>query len=166
MLICIGKILKPFKQDGEVAVLPYTPDSSRFEILKEVLLKKDKISLVRNIKYVKLYDKKIILRFESVNNRDDAITLSGMEIMIREEEKIKVPDGSFFIDEIMGLEVFFIDNIVGTVDGFLNETSENPIIRIKTDDDYFHVPFQKGFIEEVCDDKIILTTECEELVGL
>lgn len=166
MLICIGKILKPFKQAGEVAVLPYTPDSSRFEKLGEVLLKKDKVSLVCKIKYVKIYDKKLILRFESINNRDEAITLSGMEIMIREEEKIEIPDGSFFIDEIMGLDVSINGQNLGIVDGFLNEASENPIVRIKKDGDYFHVPFIKRFIQEITEDGIILSENSKELLSL
>jgi len=166
MLICVGKILKPFGQKGEVNVLPYTDNIERFKDLDKVLLKKGNHSLIRSILEVKIYHKKLIIRFEGSENRENAMGLNGMEIMIREEERIVPPEGSFFIDEIIGMVVIFEEQIIGNVEGILNESGDNPLIRVRRENEYFHVPFIKQFIHEITEDRIILSENSRELLSL
>jgi 16S rRNA processing protein RimM len=166
MLICVGKVIKPFKQGGEVSIMPYTPNSERFKKLDEVLLKNEFDSIVCKIESIKIYDKKLILKFKSFNSRDDAIKLRGMDIMIREEEKITPKKGEFFIDDIFDKGVFIDNELIGYVDGFMNEESENPILRVKIENDYFYVPFLKRFVKEVSEDGIILCESSRELIDI
>ena len=102
----LGKVLKPQGIKGEVKIEAYTDDLSRFSYLKYVFIKKDgvmeKISVTKS-RYDSL---NAYLLLEGVCDRNDAEKLRGVYLYIDRQNAAKLPEGSYYIRDLIGLEVF------------------------------------------------------------
>jgi 16S rRNA processing protein RimM len=77
----------------------------------------------------------ILISADGVNDRDAAESLKGRTITVSQEERVKLPEGEYWIDSLIGLEV--IDDESGERLGGLEEiinTSGNDVYLIRTDD--------------------------------
>ena len=104
--VLIGKILKPHGIAGEVAIESFTTDDSRFMELDSVLLRDKKGSVTeQGVESARLTNKGILLKLEGIDDRDAAEALRNVEILIHESERLPLPKGRAYYDEIVGMSV-------------------------------------------------------------
>ena len=76
----------------------------------------------------------MLVRAENVNTREEAEALRGLIIKIKKEERVSLPEGHYWIDDLIGLSVKDSETleelghikdvfVTGGVDVFLVETS-------------------------------------------
>ena len=108
-LVTIGKVIAPFGIKGEVKVYPYSDFLERCHLLKKVFLEGDKFSGFKAVKKAFIHKYLWIMHFEGCETRDDAIALSGMMVKILSSERIPLPEGEYYFDQIIGLDTFTVD---------------------------------------------------------
>ena len=115
----VGQIVNTFGIKGQVKVKPFTDDLERFEELKSVLVEKGKELIEMQIEEVK-YQQTVVL-----------LKLKGCYLKIKREDARKLPNDTYFIADLIGLNVYTEDGILlGKVDDIYNNKS-NDIYVIK-----------------------------------
>jgi len=119
-MITIGKIVASFGIKGEVKVYPYSDFLDRVFLLKKVLLEKKEFRGSRIIKKAFIHKNIWIMHFEGCDSRDDADGLIGTMIKIPASERVPLPKGSYYFDQIIGLKAITVDGEkLGIVDEIL-----------------------------------------------
>jgi 16S rRNA processing protein RimM len=99
--ILIGKIVNVFGVTGEVKVYSYSGESDRFETLETVTVDGRQLE-IQAVKYSRNMP---VLKLEGVNSRDDAERLRGKEVFMDEEDLEELPEGEYYIRDLIGMEV-------------------------------------------------------------
>ncbi len=83
------------------------------------------------IQSVSPYKKKILLKFDEIDDIDSAERLIGAEILIQREKFPELDDGEFYWVDIIGLSVFTVDGeSLGRVDSII-PTGSNDVYVVK-----------------------------------
>ena len=105
--LIIGRIGGAHGVRGEVKITPLTDDVRRFSSLKEVMILDDKEHLKETLKVsgARVDDSRTLLKFEGIDDRDVVGKLNGYFIAVSRENAVKLPEGRFFIADLIGLTV-------------------------------------------------------------
>lgn len=104
----VGKIVNTFGLKGEVKVIPLTDSPERFSELEYVLLE-DNLSQRLTIERYRVKDNIVIMKFKEISSIDDAQKLKNRFLVIERERAKKLPEDTYFICDIIGLEVCDLD---------------------------------------------------------
>lgn len=150
-LVLIARVRKVYGLKGEVEIEPFTWNEKRFKKLTHVFLK-DQKGTVRDaeIESVHYVHKGIRLKFKGCDDRTAAEHLRGVEILIPEQDRAKLPKGRAYYDEIIGLAV--VDD----------ETSE----RLGTITNVLDMPASDIFVLDLGGREHLLTNSGEEIRSL
>ena len=130
----IGQIVNHFGIKGMVKVNPFTDDISQFEKLKSILLVKDgKLSEVE-IEETKYSKNQVLLKLKGIDTVEEAEKYRGCYIKIARKNARKLPEGTYFIADLLGLSVYTDEDILlGKVEDIYN-SGANDIYVIKSED--------------------------------
>ena len=127
----VGQIVNTFGIKGQVKVKPFTDDLERFEELKSVLVEKGKELMEMQIEEVKYQQTVVLLKLKGIEDMNMAEKLKGCYLKIKREDARKLPNDTYFIADLIGLNVYTEDGILlGKVDDIYNNKS-NDIYVIK-----------------------------------
>lgn len=109
--ISIGRIIKAHGIKGEVVVVPLTDDLHQFEHLKLIALRNSQAERhFFNIERVRIDSNRILIKFDTIDDRDSAFRLKGWYIEKRTDECEKLPADQYYIFDLIGLKVKTTDN--------------------------------------------------------
>lgn len=100
-LISIGQIINTHGVKGELKIYPLTDDIKRFRKLKEVVIDGEK----KQVSWCKLQSDRVILKIEGIDSMDQAMKFKGKYLEVTREEAVKLPEGRFFVADIIGCNV-------------------------------------------------------------
>lgn len=103
--ISIGKVLSPHGIGGLVKVFPYTDFPERISLLQEVDLLTDKERTRYVVEKGSIYGRFWLVKFSGINSREEAAGLNGRLMVIPREDRMPLPDGSYYHDQLIGLQV-------------------------------------------------------------
>ena len=125
----VGKIVNTFGIKGEVKVNLYTEDINNFKNNSKVYVN-DKEMQVENSR---LQKNMLILKLKGIDNMNDAEDLRGSIIKVN-RSKNELPEGTYYIADLIGLDVYTEDgSLLGKVIDIYN-TGANDIYTVKTQD--------------------------------
>lgn len=110
----IGTIAGSHGIRGDVKVYPTTDDISRFRKLKTVLVNiggKDQEIKVSGVKYA---GSLVVMHLEGYNTPEEVRTLRNKPIMVLRKDAIQLPEGQYFIGDLVGMAVY-TDAVVSTL---------------------------------------------------
>jgi 16S rRNA processing protein RimM len=149
----IAEIVNTHALKGEVSCLIHTDFLDRFENLKNVfLLNKEyekKHELI--IESFRFHKNRVLLKFKNIDDINDVLKYKGLFIAVLEEEKYKLDDKTFYIDDLLGIDVIdsSSEQIIGTVVDCYSNVS-NDIIEIKLyNREIITLPFIEKFFGKV-----------------
>ena len=127
----VGQIVNTFGIKGDVKVKPFTDDVERFEELKKVYIcKKEKLEEVE-IEEVKYHKDMVLLKLKGIDNMNEAEKLKGLYLKIDRKNAKKLPKDTYFIADLLGLEVYSDENeYLGKVDDIF-PTGANDVYVVK-----------------------------------
>lgn len=130
----IGQIVNTVGLKGFVRVVPYTDDNTRFELLKSVYLVDKKHYKKYDIEEVKYQKNLVLLKFKNINTIEQAEELRNFYIEIDRKDAVKLPENSYFIVDLIGLEVYNIENkeLLGKIEDVFS-TKSNDVYVIKNE---------------------------------
>ena len=127
----VGQIVNTFGIKGEVKVIPFTDDIKRFDELKNVYVKTKKESKQYKVENVKYHKNMVLIKLEGINNVESAETLRNAFLEIDRKDAIPLEKGTYFIADLIGLEVYTEEGkLLGKVDDIYN-TGSNDIYVVK-----------------------------------
>jgi len=144
--IRIGKIIKSHGLKGEFKIYPYTSDISSFNNYKTVYV--EDIETPYNLQYIKNMNNLLIGKFKEIDNIDDLPEVSGKSIFIDYSEKRQMQEDEYLISDLIGLEVYERDKLIGVVDDVL-QYGANDVFKIKSGSMERFIPNVKKFIKKI-----------------
>ena len=122
----IGQIVNTFGIKGMVKVKPFSDDIRRFDKLKNVYIKKNSIEEKYIIEEVKYHKQMVLIKFKGIDKIEEAELLKNSYILINREDEEDLPEGTYYIADLIGLEVYTDENVkLGTVDDIYNHGSSD-----------------------------------------
>ena len=159
-ITCIGKIINTHGIKGELKVEPYTFDNKRFSKLKSVYVGNDlKEFLIKKVRVNNF----VYITFEEFENINDVLNLKGLEIYIKDEDRLDLEEDQYYISDIIGKKVYDTeDNYIGILKNVL-EYPANDVFIIESDDkSIYQIPAVKEFIKKI--DSIITIKLIEGMI--
>ena len=127
----IGQIVNTSGLKGVVKVNPFTDDITRFEKLKTVLLDKNGTLVEYEIEQVRYHKNMVMLKLKGIDDINQAEMLRNLYIKINRKDAVKLPKDSYFIVDLLGLEVYTVEGeLLGTVNDIF-PTGSNDVYVVK-----------------------------------
>ncbi len=127
----VGQIVNTFGIKGQLKVKPFTDDMERFEELKTVYIcKKNEMKKVE-IEDVKYNKQCVLLKVKGIEDLTEAEKYKGLFLKIDRKDAKKLPKDTYFIADILGLEVYTDEGkLLGKVDDIF-PTGANDVYIVK-----------------------------------
>jgi 16S rRNA processing protein RimM len=100
----IGNVLRPQGTKGEVKVAPVSSRPERFKLLKTVYLRKNDIQTC-SIETVRLGKGFVFIKFKEITTRTAAESLRDAEILIDQQDLIRLKADEYFVHDVIGCRV-------------------------------------------------------------
>ena len=127
----IGQIVNTFGIKGQVKVVPFTDDITRFDYLKNVYVKNKKETKQYEVEEVKYHKNFVLLKFKGINYMEEAETLRDSFLEVDREDAIPLEEDTYYIVDLIGLEVYSDENkLLGKLEDIFN-TGSNDIYVVK-----------------------------------
>lgn len=129
----VGQIVNTFGVKGMLKVKPFTDDVERFEELEKVYIcKKEKLEEVE-IEEVKYHKDMVLLKVKGIDNINEAEKVKGLYLKIDRKNAKKLPKDTYFIADLLGLEVYTDKGeFLGKVDDIFR-TGANDVYVVKNE---------------------------------
>ena len=146
-LIEIGKIVNTHGLKGEVKIVPWLDYPEVFETFETVYTENKKsIFKVKNVKYQK---SNIIVKFDGLDNINEAEKLKNTTLYVEKSLFDDLPEGTYLIADIIGLEVFEDGISFGKVTDVFSTGSNDIYVVEKKGSKQLLLPIIDGVIQEV-----------------
>lgn len=136
--IRIGKILNTQGNRGALRVLPLTDYPERFQKMTRVRVAISGLLRDLNVEDTYFHKKYVIMKFKEIQDMNAAGELKGGFLVLSRAELMPLPENSFYIFELIGLEVFdplgvrlgLLTDIIqtGSNDVYVVETGRKPLL--------------------------------------
>ncbi len=150
--ISIGKVLSPHGIGGLVKVFPYTDFPERISLLREVELLSDRERTMYVVEKGSIYGRFWLVKFSGINSREEAAGLNGRLMVIPREDRLPLPDGSFYHDQLVGLQVHSIQGeSIGVVTDIITTGGHDLLVvdRSEPGQKQLLIPVVGRFVREV-----------------
>lgn len=106
-MVMVGEIVRPHGLAGAVKVRATTDDPQRLSLLEEVKLERDGRTLGEyRVERVQIGAGEVFVKFQSVDDRNQAETLRGASLMIPRAARLPAPADQYYHFEIIGLPAY------------------------------------------------------------
>ena len=108
----IGKIVRPHGVKGVVRAETYTSNPKRFKVLKELSVD----GQVYEAESIAIdSDGYMLIKLKGINTMDDAEKLRGKNVVVKRTQLPKLPNGNYYIDDLIGCDVLVDGDKLGTL---------------------------------------------------
>lgn len=104
-LIAVGEVLTTHGLKGEVKISPLTDDKERWLELKRVFLCSAKDRRELEVEGVRFHRETVIVKFHGICTVEEVEKFRGLFLWIPRHERPPLPEGRFYIDDLLDLEV-------------------------------------------------------------
>ena len=122
----IGKIVNTHGLKGHVKVEPWCDGIETFEYLDSIFIKGTEY----NIESVKPHKNIFLLKLKNIDDINVAEGFKGAIITADREKLPPLPEGTYYITDIIGLEVYEDEKYIGKISDWI-ETGSNNVYVIK-----------------------------------
>jgi len=105
-LIEIGQVAKPQGLKGFIKINPFTDDMQKFKNYKRVFIKNTEYK-IEDLKYNK---NQVIIKLKGIDTVEEAEKLRNLYLYIDKSDLAELPEDSYYIVDLIGLEVFNEEN--------------------------------------------------------
>lgn len=130
----IGKIIKAHGVRGELKVHPYSDFPERVRSLTRVFLESGGTDKPYQVLSAFVHGRFWVLSLEGVTNPDEAEPLRGTLVKIPLAERVPLPEGTYYLDELIGMEVYTAEGLyLGRLSEVL-QTGSNDVYVVNGED--------------------------------
>lgn len=156
-MLKVGKIINTHGVRGDLKVFPLTDYMERFEELSWVYVDGSNEKLyIKNVKYMPTV---VLLSFEGYEDINLVEKFKDKYLLIDESQRMDLPKDTYYIADIVGLDVYTAQNeYMGKVKDIIQTGSNDVYVIEGGDNKEIMIPAVKEFIPEICleEGKIII----------
>lgn len=146
----IGQIVNTFGIKGQVKVIPFTDDMTQFDTLKQIYIEKRKNLELFKIEKTNYHKNMIILKLKGIDTPEQAESLRNCYIKINRKDARKLPEGTYFIVDLIGLDVYTDEEkLLGTLEDIYNAGSSDIYVVRNSEGKQILLPAIKDVIKKV-----------------
>ncbi len=108
----IGQIVNSYGLKGQMKVVPFTDNIQRFSKLKTIYIEIEKQLKEFKIEEVKYHKNNILIKLENINDINVAEKYKNCYIKIDRKDAVKLPEDTYFIVDLIGIEVFTQESVL------------------------------------------------------
>lgn len=148
--LIIGQLVNTHGVKGELKTIVLTDDPQRFLDLEWVYLDKKGTLEKYFISSVKFFKHLVIIKFDGVDSIEAAEKLKGYYLKVDRANAVKLPKDSFFITDILGMQVYNENNeLLGKLLDVI-QTGSNDVYIVKNDEGKeILIPALKSVVKEI-----------------
>ncbi len=163
--VVIGKIISAHGTGGMVKVLPFSDFPDRVHLLQEVELEQECRRRIFPVEDSSVHGKYWLIKFRGVNSRDEAEALRSSMVRIPKQERVALPEGAYYYDQLEGLHVYdSAGSLLGVVVEVIPGGGHDQILitRAGEKDKKNMIPAVKDFIRRIDITERIMIVELPE----
>ncbi|MHB8064207.1 MAG: ribosome maturation factor RimM [Ruminiclostridium sp.] len=148
--LIIGQLVNTHGVKGELKSTVLTDDPQRFLDLEWVYIDKKGTLEKYFISGVKFLKHLVVLKFDGVDSIEAAEKLKGLYLKIDRANAVKLPKDSFFITDILGMQVYNENNeLLGQLSNVI-QTGSNDVYVVKNQEGKeILIPALKSVVKEI-----------------
>ena len=159
-LVEIGILSKPHGLRGEIKLNLHSPDSNLIINIKEVYID----SIVFKVNAVKKIPNGALIKFLSKDDRTSVEKLVKKRVFVDKQIIPTLPNGNYYFFELIGSNVVYNDEIIGTLIEIVETKANNIYVVKKKDGEEVLIPKTKSFIKNFNKEKKILEVILPEVI--
>lgn len=105
-LLEIGQIVNSYGIKGFMKVVPFTDDMRRYDDLKTIYIERNKKLEEMTIEEVKYQNKLVLLKLKGIDDINDTLIYKNCYIKIDRKDAVELPEDTYFIVDLIDMEVF------------------------------------------------------------
>ena len=166
-LITVGKIINTQGIKGEVRVWPLTDYPERFKDGSTVLLESQGEKRVLTIERARNHKNFLVIKFTEIKDMNSAEMLKEGLLKIPREELMELPEDTYYIFEITGMEVVTTEGLLlGKVKNVI-QTGSNDIYVVSGTEKEFLIPAVRDIVKKVDrENRLIIIQPIDGLLDL
>jgi 16S rRNA processing protein RimM len=149
MKISVAYIKRPRGFKGELAVVPYRPDTQSLKPGLEVMLQKDKAERLCVIETVKILRDRIAIKFSGIDDEPAAETWCGGDIVVDDRDLAPLADGEYYHFQLEGADVYEESGLLLGKVSAVDTLSANDILTVQGESGEILIPMIKQVIVSV-----------------
>lgn len=106
----VGQIVNSYGIKGFFKVVPFTDDITRFDDLETIYIEKNKKLEKKTIEEVKYHKNLVLLKIKGIDDINDTEQYKNCMLKIERKDAVKLPENTYFITDLMGIEVYTEEN--------------------------------------------------------
>ena len=145
----IGKIINTHGIKGELKVLSLTDDAKRYDNLKCLFVEEKGVLKNYDIEYVRYHKGFILLKLRGVESMEQAESMRSHVLKVHRKDAVKLPEGSYFICDIIGIQVIDTNGKeLGLLEDVL-KTGSNDVYIVRKDGKEILIPALKTIVKSI-----------------
>ncbi|MFZ7104523.1 MAG: ribosome maturation factor RimM [Peptococcaceae bacterium] len=149
MMIKIGQIVTTHGHKGELKILPLTDNPERYKKLSEVYLQLPGGFTKMQIENSRLHKNSVIVKFKEITDMNTAEQYQHVYLCIEEDQLEELPEGHFYLYEIIGSEVYEGADYLGRVKDVIQTGSNDVYVVEKENVKDLLIPALKSIIKKI-----------------
>jgi len=165
--ISIGKIVNFHGVNGEAKVAFTKGKEAQISSYKLLYFKKDSDFKTLNVQNIRFHKGFALIKFKEFKSLNEIADLKGQILYVTREEVNKhLENDEFFIDDLIGLDVYNLDEkLIGKIDSVTNANGEDLFSVKNNAGKLFFVPFVKELVPTVdVKNKKVIVNNIEGLI--
>lgn len=108
----IGQIVNSYGLKGQMKIVPFTDDITRYSDLKTIYIEINKQLKEYKIEQVKYHKNNVLIKLEGIDDINDTEQFKNCFVKVDRRNAVKLPKDTYFIVDLIGLEVFTEENVL------------------------------------------------------
>lgn len=146
--IKIGQIVNTHGNKGELKVYPLTDDIKRYYDLRHVYINQDGDIREYYVLGARTHKGMVILDLKEITDMNQAEKLKGCYLELPESELMTLPEGHYYIFQIIGLDVYENDCFLGKIKEIF-PTGSNDVYVVTGGKKTIYLPATKEVIKDI-----------------
>lgn len=166
-LISVGQIINTQGHRGEVRVWPLTDNPKRFQANDVFVAELNQKTFNLTVDSVRNQKNFLVIKFREIEDMNAAEKMKNALLKIPKDQLIDLPEDTFFIFEIIGMDVYTDEGFyLGKVKD-VTQTGSNDLYTVKGESKEYLIPAVKNIVREISrEEKKITITPVEGLLEL
>lgn len=146
----IGQVVNTVGLKGDIKINPFTDNLEQFDKGKKIILEKNKNQTEFEIEQVRFHKLQVILKLKGIDIIEEAEKLRNSYVIVKRKDKEELPDNTYYIVDLIGLNVYLEDNtLLGEITDVF-PTGSNDVYVVKTEEGkQILLPAIKDVVKEV-----------------
>lgn len=147
----VGKVVNTHGIRGEVRVIPSTDFPERFHVGNQLyLVKKNHAPISLTIEKSRSHKQFQLLKFEGYETIEDVEPFKGATLKITEDQRTKLPEGEYYIQDIVDCRMFTLDGEeIGTITSIMKTGANDVWVVEQTDGKEILIPYIDDVVKKV-----------------